>query len=149
MEKQYWRIQTDRYARPDVRTCDLWYSHQMVFTGDHAGNMYKHAHFLKEIFPGDEVFMHYRGFGIVGCGVVESAWDGMVYLKDDRKLYQVEPYEYQLPVKWGEEFDCRENPVPIKGRLPYLGAFSRVEPREWNIDRIKSDLKLNASARLR
>lgn len=144
MEKQYWRINTDRYARSDIRTCDLWYAHHMVFMGDHEGDRYKHAHFLEQISEGDEVFMHHRGFGIVGCGVVRRPWNGIVFMGDDRKLYREEPYEYQLEVDWGGEFDCRDNPVPIKGRLPYLGPFSHVELGHWNVERLKSDLKFNA-----
>lgn len=48
----FWRINTDRDARDDVRTCDLWYKFGMIFTGDLAESKRRHDVVLQKLIPG-------------------------------------------------------------------------------------------------
>jgi len=62
---KYWRINTDREARKEFRTCDLWYDLRMAFAGDKAKNWREHATVFPKLSPGDSVFMHHSGLGVV------------------------------------------------------------------------------------
>lgn len=109
----YWRINTNKEARSDVRTCDLWYEHGMAFTGDSQGIDGEYASIFKKLHPDDVIFMHHsgHGIGIVGYGVVEEEWDWIPHEGRDKKLYldekAKEKYEYRIKVRWCPEFDTR------------------------------------------
>lgn len=139
----YWRINTDRNARDDVRTCDFWFKHGMAFTGDYSGHKGEHAVYLAKLALGDGVFMHEsakgkdRG-GIVGYGYVKEEWDGETYEGTDRWLYVKELYEYRIAVDW--EVDCRRDPLPIGGRLPHMGTSCGVAPGVWYVQSVQRDL---------
>jgi hypothetical protein len=138
---KYWRINTDRDARDDVRTCDLWYRSGMVLTGDQRENERKHASVFLLLSPGDGVFMHHSRLGVVGYGVVTEKWDQKIYKDIDRLLYMKDPYEYRISVDWDIYCDCREQPLPIYDRLPYRGTYCEVDPGKWDIDSVLDDLR--------
>jgi len=142
----YWRINTDRDARKDIRTCDLWYDKRKAFTGDFEKSRTTRPHYrlFERLSPGVGLFMHHSGLGIVGYGVVEEEWDGKIYKGKQRRLYKVEPYEYRIAVKWDSDYDCRENPVSILGTLPYAGTYSRVDPEKWDIKGVLRQLRERA-----
>lgn len=138
---KFWRINTDKDARKDVLTCNLWYQYQMVFTGDFSGKKLEHSVVLRKLASGDGVFMHHSGYGIVGYGVVKEEWDQKIFQKESRLLYIIEEYEYRIAVTWDNKCDCRKNPLPIQGRLPYMGTYSHVDTRKWNVQLVLQDLK--------
>src|ERR1039457_999043 len=129
----FWRINTDSEARDDFKTCDLWYQFNMVFAGDYPESKRSHDSIFHKLAPGDGVFMHHSGLGIVGYGVVKDEWDREVYQGKGRLLYIRELFEYRIAVDWDIDCDCRENPVPIHGRLPYMGTYSQVDISRWDI----------------
>ena len=133
---KYWRVNTDKNAREDINTYDLWYYHNMVFTGDYSGERLKHVGVLKKMQPGDGVFMHHSGKGVVGYGIVSEPWNGKIYQGNERLLYREEAYEYRIKVNWLPKYDRRENSVPINGLLPYMGTYSDVDPENWDIDAV-------------
>lgn len=137
----FWRINTDSEARSEIRTCDLWYQHRMVFAGDYAKSKRRHDTVFHKLAPGDGVFMHHSGLGIVGYGVVKDAWDHKEYQGKKRLLYADELFEYRIAVDWDLDCDCRENPLPIHGRLPYLGTYSQVNTSKWNAQAVIRSLR--------
>jgi len=141
----FWRINTDRDARNDVRTCDLWYRFGMAFTGDLAESKRRHDVVLQKLIPGDGVFMHHSGLGIVGYGIVREYWNRKPYQGAGRQLYTKEPFEYRIAVDWGNDYDCRDNPIPIHGRLPYMGTYSYIDPKKWDVQSVLRDLRKQAS----
>ena len=138
---KYWRINTDSAARHDVKTCDLWYEHGMVFTGDYDGNLQKHDSVLRKMEPGHGVYMHHSGAGIVGYGTVTEKWNGKIYEGDQRLLYRVERFEYRIRVDWLPEYDRRWNPLSVNGNLPYMGTYSQVDPKKWDISSVLGKLR--------
>jgi len=145
---KYWRINTDADPEDgDRRNCDLWYTHQMAFAGDCIGNVGNHAGALRRLSPGDGVFMHHSGLGIVGYGIVAEAWDGETYEGVARLLYtdhRKELYEYRIPIRWDPDYDCRKNPLPINGRLPYMGTCCEVKPKKWRVQFLLEELRKQA-----
>jgi hypothetical protein len=141
----YWRINTDREARKELRTCDLWYKFGMAFTGDFEENKLKHSAVFSKLSPGDGVFMHHSGLGLVGYGIVKDKWNGEIYHGTERLLYEREVYEYRIAVDWDNDCDCREDPLPIAGRLPSMGTYSRVDPGKWDVHSVLQDLRKRAS----
>ena len=135
-----WRVNTDRNARKDRRTCDLWYQHGLAIAGDFAGHEMEHAAVFRKLSEGDHIFMHHSGLGVVGFGEVLEEWDGRVYSDDDRVLYVEEIYEYRIRVAWSKEYDCRNRAVPISGRLPHMGTYSEVNPDRWDIAEVVRQL---------
>lgn len=144
---KFWRINTDSNARGDLRTCDVWYEFGMAFTGDFAENKRTHDAVLQKLAPGDGVFMHHSGDGIVGYGVVKERWNRKLYQGTERRLYTKEPFEHRIAVDWENNCDCRDNPIPIHGRLPYMGTYSHVDPEKWDIQALLYDLRRRASAK--
>jgi len=142
---KYWRINTDSEARDDVRTCDLWYKFGTVFTGDSLEIERRHDTVFLRLSPGDGVFMHHSGLGVVGYGVVKEKWDHKTYQGAERRLYVREPYEYRIAVDWDIACDSRKRPLPISGRLPYMGTYSEVDPQRWDIQSFLDDLRKRAS----
>jgi hypothetical protein len=138
---KYWRINTDSDARDDLRTCDLWYQFGMVFTGDFAENKRKHDTVLLKLSPSNGVFMHHSGLGLVGYGIVKEKWNGQTYQGAQRRLYVREPYEYRIAVEWDLSCDCREDPLPIFSRLPYMGTYSCVDSDKWDVQSVIRDLR--------
>lgn len=141
----YWRINTDSGARNDLRTCDLWYRFGMAFTGDFAESKRRHDLVLHKLIPGDGVFMHHSGFGIVGFGIVKEYWNQKVYQGAERQLYITEPFEYRIAVEWKSDCDCRENPIPIYSNLPYMGTWSQVDVNKWDVQSVIQGLREKAS----
>lgn len=141
----YWRLNTDSNARDDLRTCDLWYQFGLAFTGDFAGSERRHDIVLHKLIPGDGVFMHHSGLGVVGYGIVRERWNRKVYQGAERQLYIRESFEYRIAVDWEIDHDCRENPIPIHGRLPYMGTYSYVNQGKWDIQSVLRDLHRQAS----
>ena len=141
---KYWRINTDSEGEENPRTCDLWYKFCMAFTGDYAENEGKHSIIFKKLEVGDGIFMHHTGLGIVGYGEVAKAWDGEFYKGNDKLLYKDEGRkelcEYRILVDWKGGYDSRENPLPIRGRLPYRGTYSHIDSK-WDVSSILQDLK--------
>lgn len=135
----YWRINTDRRARTDLRTCDLWFQHGMAFAGDYSGDKGEHAVYFPKYAVGDGVFMHESNAGIVGYGTVSELWNKRTYVDIQRLLYVKEPYEYRIAVIW--QLDCRDDPVPIRGRLPYRGTCCRVDTTKWDVRSVLRDLR--------
>jgi len=142
---KYWRINTDHGARKDVETSDLWYQYGMAFAGDYEGDQGKHSKVFKLLSVGDGIFMHQSGDagGIVGFGLVKEMWNRAFYQREARRLYIKELFEYRIAVDWDDSCDCRKNPLPIAGRLPYLGTFSQVNPDKWDIESVIESLKQN------
>lgn len=129
---KYLRINTDREARSDVKTCDLWYEHNFAFAGDKLDEASHYSAFEK-CSPNDIIFMHQSKEGIIGMGIVKEKWDGITYKNADRLLYQKEPFEYRLKVQWSPCFDRRENPIPIKDIFKnYRMYYSEINRK--NID---------------
>ena len=141
----YWRINTDSDAIPEKRTCDLWYAFGAAFAGDIEGAELKHAAVFRKLSPGDGIFMHHNKLGVVGYGVVQEMWNCKIYTGTDRRLYETEPCEYSVQVKWDPACDCREDPLAISGRLPYMGAYSYVNPEKWDIKSVLEKLRGLAS----
>jgi hypothetical protein len=144
---KYWRINTDSEARHDVRTCDLWYKFGMVFTGDSQVIERRHDTVLLKLSPGDGIFMHHSGLGVVGYGSVKNRWDNKTYQEAERLFYVREPYEYRISVDWDVAYDSRKQPLPIAGRLPYLGTYSEIDPQLWDIKSVLDDLRQHASGK--
>lgn len=142
---KYRRINTDSNARDDTRTCDLWYKFGMAFAGDSAEIKRRHDTVFSGISPNDGVFMHHSGLGIVGYGIAKEKWNGQTYQRAERQFYVREPYEYRIAVDWDTACDCRENPLPISGRLPYGGTYSEVDPGKWDIQSVLRDLRQRGS----
>lgn len=138
---KYWRINTDKDARTDVKTYDLWYQHGMVFTGDYANNIEQHSSVLKKLNVGDGIFMHHSGTGIVGYGNVSEKWGKKIYQGEKRLLYVDELYEYRIKVNWLQEYDRRDNPLPIKDNLPYMSTYSNIDPEKWDISAVLDKLR--------
>jgi hypothetical protein len=144
---RFWRISTDSEKNDIERTCDTWYRHQMAFSGDYENNPRKHCRVMDNLTPGDGIFMHHKGFGIVGYGVVENTWDGVSYTEPDNLLYKKpqreEHFEYRIKVAWDVSCDCRENPLPILGRLHYRGTYCEVrdDNNRWNVSAILQELR--------
>jgi hypothetical protein len=138
----YWRMNTDKGPRDD-RTCDLWYAHGVAAAGDCIEYRGRHSHIFTLLAPGDGIFMHHSEVGIVGFGIVTAKWEPRDIERNDMLVYcgREEAYEYRIPVDWDPRFDCRDRPLPIFGRLPYAGAFSRVDPLRWNIQDVLEDMK--------
>jgi hypothetical protein len=143
---KYWRINTDRNARNDVRDCDLWYEFGMAFAGDLAETKRRHDTVFLGLSPEDGVFMHHSGLGVVGYGIAKEKWDRQSYVETERRFYVREPYEYRITVNWDVAYDCRQNPLPIANRLPYAGTYSEVDPRKWDVPAVLNDLRKRASA---
>lgn len=137
----YWRMNTDKGPYDD-RTCDLWYAHGIAAAGNTNDKRGRHAHIFTLLSPGDGIFMHHSGSGIVGFGIVKEKWTPHYFEKNNMLVYgsREEAVEYRIPVDWNINYDCRECPLPIGGRLPYAGAFSRVDPLRWNVQDILEDL---------
>ena len=110
----YWRMNTDRDARNDVSTCDLWYSYRMAFAGDKL-ICFEHAKDFENLLIGDGIFMHHNKAGIVGYGIIKENWDEKAYESSDKMLYidgeSEEIYEYRIKVKWLPEYDRRQAPL--------------------------------------
>ncbi len=123
---RYWRINTDRSARDDVETCDIWYDEGMAFAGDFSGKKGKHINFFRKVRIGDFVLMHHNDWGIVGCGTICGNWDRIIHKGDDRLLYVKEVYEYRIRVDWDDRYDRRDDPIPVYGLIPYRPYFSEV-----------------------
>lgn len=139
-----WRINTDSKAREDIQTCDLWYKSGMAFAGDYAKNKLKHANVFKKLSIGDGIFMHHSGLGIVGYGLVQETWDGLIY-KGSKKLFYTEGeaeelYEYRIAVAWDRKYDCRKNPLEINHRLPCGGTYSHIDTQRWDVESVLRDL---------
>ena len=143
---KYWRVNTDRNARDDVRTCDLWYRFGMLFTGDFWGQMAEHNSVLRKIQSGDGVFMHHSNAGIVGYGLAKEEWDGNTIVGMKRRLYVKETYEYRMAIAWQPQYDRRDDPLPISGRLPYMGTFSEVDPGKWDVTSVLQALRRHDSS---
>jgi hypothetical protein len=141
---KYWRINTDSTAREDVKTCDVWYKERKAFAGDFAETKRRHDKIFEKFSPGDGVFMHHSQLGVVGYGVVSEEWDGETYKGEKRKLYKQEDFEYRIAVDWVSDLDCRNNPFPINGVLPYLGTYSQVDPTKWNVNLVVEELRSRA-----
>lgn len=139
----YYRINTDKNARNDLKTCDLWYEHGMLITGDSETITTRHDTVCKKVKPGDGVFMHHSGQGLVGYGIVIEDWDEKVYSNDERMLYVVESYEYRIRVRWIPAYDCRDNPLPINEKMPYMGTYSKVDPEKYDIYGVLKEMQLN------
>lgn len=144
----YWRMNTDSEVGGQKRTFDLWYANGSAFAGDHSGNKGRHSSVFIKLCPDDGVFMHHNGLGLVGFGVVQEEWDRKNYTGLKRILYigEQEPYEYRISVKWDQAYDCRKNPLAIHGILPYMGAYSSVNCKKWNIESILEKMRCLASA---
>ena len=84
--------------------------------------------------------MHHSGARIVGYGIIDEHWDKKIHM-DDRLFYIKASYEYRIKVKWDNDYDCRKNPLPISGRLPYGGYYSRVDQKKWDVNVVLQDLK--------
>ena len=142
---RYWRFNTDKDARNDVRTCDLWYEHGMAFTGDYEGTPESKRHYkhLAQLMKGDGVFMHHNGLGIVGYGLVNKPWNGKPYTGEERLLYREEIYEYRISVEWDPKCDCRHNPVSVQG-LHYRPTSYPVNPETYPVQQLLSQLRMNA-----
>jgi hypothetical protein len=148
-----WRINTDKNARKDVKTCDIWYREGKAFAGDGidlAGNFVDetlHYGVFKKLNIGDGIFMHHSGAGIVGYGQVVENWDGKTYTGKNKLLYTqlwegYEVVEYSIKVKWFDEYDRRDKPIPINGWFPfpaYKYYFSEVDSEKC--EKIKKLLK--------
>lgn len=143
---KYWRINTDRNARKDVRICDLWYEHGKVFAGNFPGNKGNHDSVFRKLSIGDNMFMHHSGLGIVGYGIVKEMWDHKTYEKAAKLLYKEELYEYRISVDWDVSYDCRNNPLPIFGCLPYRGTYCEVDPKKYDINSILNNLHKRVSS---
>jgi hypothetical protein len=93
---------------------------------------------------GDAIFMHHSGLGIVGYGFVAETWDQVIYSGTNKLLYldreRDESYEYRIKVDWDVHYDCRENPLPIRGRLPYLGTYSHIDTNKWDVTSVLWEL---------
>jgi hypothetical protein len=145
----FWRINTDSDARDDLRTCDLWYQLGMAFAGDSVESVEserRHDLVFHKLIPGDGVFMHHNGLGIVGYGVVKKEWNHKIYEGVERCLYIREPFEYRILVDWESDCDCRENPIQIHNRLPYRGTYSHVDASKWDVHSVIHDLRQRMSA---
>lgn len=143
--KKIWRLNTDRNARTDIRTYDLWYHYGTAMAGDLVGHKMEHALVFQKLLKGDNIFMHHSGLGLIGFGEVLEDWDGKVYTGDDRLLYIKEIFEYRIKVLWKKEYDCRNRPVSINGLLPYMGTYSEVNPNKWCIIEVAKQLAFASS----
>lgn len=141
---EYWRINTDHGARADLRTCDVWYRFGMAFTGDFVGERSNHDKVFRKLLPGDGVFMHHSSLGVVGYGIVAEEWDRKTYEGQERLLYRKELYEYRIAVDWAGNCDCREEALPISGRLPHMGTYTHVNTKKWDVQGILQDLRNRA-----
>jgi hypothetical protein len=141
----FWRINTDSSARHDLKTCDLWYKYRMAFAGDYAESQRRHDLVFYKLKPGDGIFMHHSGLGIVGYGVVKEEWEHEVYRGTERLLYVEEIFEYRIAVDWQSDCDCRENPIPIHGWLPYMGTYSYVDAGKWDVQSLVYALRKRMS----
>jgi hypothetical protein len=140
----YWRINTDSDARHDVRTCDLWYKFGMVLTGDYIEGTRRHDAVFLKLSPGDGVFMHHSGMGVVGFGIVKGKWDKKTFQGSERFLYVREVYEHRIAVDWELSCDCRKRPLPINGVLPHMGTYCVVNPKKWKIQSVLDELRKRA-----
>lgn len=143
---EYWRINTDSKAREDILTCDLWYKFSMAFTGDYVENKLNHANVFKKLSIGDGIFMHHSGLGVVGYGLVQETWDGVIYTGTKKLLYVAgkanEFYEYRIAVAWDKKYDRRKNPLEIFHRLTYGGTYSYVDFEKWDVKAVLRDLEI-------
>jgi hypothetical protein len=94
----FYLMNTDREARNDVETCDLWFQHEMAFAGNREGHELENAGIFRVLQPQDTVFMWHSGRGCVGVGQVLEEWDQHVYRGAERLLYVEEPFEYRIGV---------------------------------------------------
>jgi hypothetical protein len=126
----FYIINTDRQARNDVRTCDLWFQHGMAFAGD-EDTQQKHTGIFRRLHPGDTLFMWHSNSGCVGVGAVLEGWDQQTYTGDDRLLYVKEPYEYRIRVRWIQ--DWRQAPRGYQHGLPVPrgGTWQQVDPEAF------------------
>ncbi len=138
---KYWRINTDNTARDDARTCDIWYKFNMAFAGDFLETKRMHDTVFSKLSPGDGIFMHHSHLGIVGYGIVKEEWNGETYRAGERLLYTQEDFEYRIAVNWNADCDCRRNPLPIHGRLPYMGTHSEVDINKWDVHAVLESLR--------
>lgn len=149
---KYWRISTDSEVNDVERTCDIWYKFQMAFTGD-CEKEFKHAAVMRKLRPGHGIFMHHKGLGLVGFGIVHELWDGKSYNGEDKKFYvsqnRKEIFEYRIAVNWDTSCDCRENPVALGVRLPYRGTYCEVKSdKGWNSLAVLQELRARALGKL-
>ena len=140
---KYWRIYTDKKARNDVRTCDIWYEKGMAFAGDKVVE-FRHAKVMRMVSVGDGIFMHHKKIGIVGYGTVTKRWDRKSYEGKDKELYvdgkADEIYEYRIKVKWLPGFDTRGRDK-LSG-IPVSKYFRSDEYRDNVYNGISEDIAL-------
>jgi hypothetical protein len=109
----YWFFNTDKAARGDARTCDLWFEHGLAFSG---GDWEKYAKPLEKLNLRDHCLMYHNGLGIVGVGRVIEKWDHKRY--SDKLLYNDDSFsEYRLRVDW--YLDLRTNPLDPQTEFGY------------------------------
>lgn len=97
----FYLINSDRNARKDMATCDLWFDCKKAFAGDFEGNEGEHSVFFEnKLNLHDVLFMYHSKIGCVGAGIVLAPWDRKSYQGDQRILYQNEKYEYRVEVDW-------------------------------------------------
>ena len=140
----YWRMNTDKNARNDAKTYELWYEHEMAFTGDSQGIDGDHAEVFKRLSLNDGIFMHHNGLGIVGYGTVEEEWDWTQHEGRDKKLYldgkAKEKYEYRIKVAWLPEYDSRKKPLNINKLMPYRRTYYEIDEKKYNVKDILAKL---------
>lgn len=139
----FYRVNTDKNARQDIKTCDLWYECGLMITGDSEIITKRHDTVFKKVKPGDGIFMHHSDIGLVGYGIVIDEWNEKIYTGNERLLYVVEPYEYRIRVSWIPAYDCRDNPLSIHKRLPYMGTYSKIDSGKYDIDKVLKEMQLN------
>ena len=145
----YWRMNTDKDARNDARTCDLWYKYGMAFAGDHQGKEKRHASIFKKLSPEDGIFMHVSGLGVVGFGIVQELWDKQAYKPQDSLVYNIgapkEIYEYRIRVNWLPEYDRRKNPLNINKLIPHMGTFNEIDENTYDVQGVLAKLCNNSA----
>ena len=111
----YWFFNTDKAARSDVRTCDLWFEHGKAFSG---GDWKKYAKPLGELQPSDHCFMYENDVGIVGVGRVIEKWDGECYTS--KFVYLNDGFgEYCVRVDWYLDLRAAKDTVDPRAEFGY------------------------------
>ncbi|MCF8260343.1 MAG: EVE domain-containing protein [Melioribacteraceae bacterium] len=142
----YWVINTDKLNGISLKAYDIWYKTEMAFAGDNKPTYDKHKGFFKRVSVGDYVFMYQSGEGIVGLGEIVEEWDGKTYTKAERLFYSIDEFEYRIAVDWKPEYDTRNNPLIGKEYLPYRGYHAKIDPKKWDVEKVKKLLRERRSS---
>ena len=112
----YWFMNTDKgTGGRKFATRDLWFKHQMAFSGDDWDQF---GLPLGQLNVDDVCLMYDNGVGIVGVGRVAETWDRKAY-KANKIVYANQKFpEYRLRVNW--YIDIREEPVDTRSEFGYV-----------------------------